>query len=582
MRLQQAANPAIVERITRLVYRSAVPGQVICILTALVLAAAYLSQVSLQFLAVWLAVTWALAGWRLHTAYGYLRAQQAGLVDYAAWSARFERGVNLTALIWGAGGYFFMQNGSDMHRLFTAFVLSGLVSGAVPILGAHYRALRNFAIIILLPILFSALIGKGPFDGVLAAMCLMYLVVVVKGVRHYNDAIVESIELELEQKQLVQQLEQARNSAEAASKAKTEFIANVSHEIRTPMNGIVGMAHVMEHSGLNPAQRQDLSVIQASAELLLALVNDVLDLSKIEAGQLDLSAKPFSLNTTLQRTVQMFAEVSREKHVDLQLQLPANTDVIVQGDQLRLQQVLVNLLGNAVKFTHQGQICVRVAQQGEQWCFEVSDTGIGIARDQLSQIFEAFVQADGSRARQYGGTGLGLTIARKLVSHLGGELQVESQLGQGTCFRFQIPLPVVSATPEVVADAPAKALPALKVLLAEDNPTNRLVATKLLQIAGHQVVQAENGQQAIEHVQRQDFDLVLMDVQMPLVDGLEATRQIRQLPRGAHLPIIALTANALEADRQACLAVGMNAFITKPVKPEVLQDTMHRVLQTTV
>jgi CheY-like chemotaxis protein len=168
-----------------------------------------------------------------------------------------------------------------------------------------------------------------------------------------------------------------------------------------------------------------------------------------------------------------------------------------------------------------------------------------------------------------------------LVSHLGGELQVESQLGQGTCFRFQIPLPLVGATPEVVTDVPTKALPALKVLLAEDNPTNRLVATKLLQIAGHQVVQAENGQQAIEHVQQQDFDLVLMDVQMPMVDGLEATRQIRQLPRGAHLPIIALTANALEADRQACLAVGMNAFITKPVKPEVLQDTMHRVLQTT-
>ncbi|QLG89767.1 response regulator [Chitinibacter bivalviorum] len=576
--MDHKSNPAILDRITKLVYRSTVPGQIICMLTALVLAAAHFEHVEPWVLCSWIAATWLAACWRLIAARQYFAIKDQAEVDYPYWNRRFATGVNVSGLIWGLGGYVLMNGASDSLRLFTAFVLSGLVAGAVPILGAQYTALRNFALLILTPVLITALLGKGQLDPVLAAMCILYMVVVTKGVKNYNDAILESVLLELEQKQLVVELEKARNIAEAASRAKSEFIANVSHEIRTPMNGIVGMTHMLAQSPLNENQRQELAVIQSSSSLLLALVNDVLDLSKIEAGKIESNITSFNLSELLLNTVKMFAVSAKEKGITLSLEPPAATPIYVAGDFLRLQQVLVNLIGNAIKFTKQGQVTVNCRHEDNHYFFSVSDSGIGISADHLSHIFDAFVQADGSSSRQFGGTGLGLTISQKIVKHLGGELQVSSEAGKGATFSFAIPLqPALEADDQVEINHAT--LKPLSILLVEDNPTNRLVASKILEVAGHQVYTAENGAQAVAMVQAQGFDVILMDVQMPVMDGLEAARQIRLQEHHHRTPIIALTANALEGDRQACFAAGMDDFITKPVRPEQLHAAIQAAIQ---
>jgi signal transduction histidine kinase/CheY-like chemotaxis protein len=565
----KSQHPIVVERITQLVYRNSLSGQVICIVIALALALTFRPHVQSSVLVYWLGSTWLVALWRIHTAQQYREQTAANPANTPLWFDRFSVGVNVSGLVWGVGGFFLLLSANDVLRIFTAFVLSGVVSGAVPILGAHYKAFRNFALFILLPVIPAALYSNGPLDLVLAVMCALYLVVVIKGVKNYHEAIVESILLEVEQKKLTDDLLLARNAAESASRAKSDFIANVSHEIRTPMNGIVGMANLLAKTELTAEQRQDLAVIQSSSDLLLSLVNDVLDISKIESDQFESHPQDFDLASLLQTTREMFVLAAKEKQIDLVLKLPDEAALAFHGDAVHLQQILVNLIGNAIKFTHHGVVTIECELQTQGISFTISDTGIGIAPERLAHIFDAFVQADGSLSRQYGGTGLGLTIAKKLVSYLGGELQVTSEVGRGTQFRFAIDLQSITSPLNAAApNHPNLSGKRLRILLAEDNPTNRLVATKILESAGHQVRCAENGKLAVEAATEQQFDLILMDVQMPIMDGLEATRQIRATQ--ADIPILALTANAMGADREACFAAGMNGFMTKPVRPERL------------
>ncbi|GAB3834318.1 hybrid sensor histidine kinase/response regulator [Hymenobacter jeollabukensis] len=375
----------------------------------------------------------------------------------------------------------------------------------------------------------------------------------------------------------------ARDAAEASRRAKAQFLANMSHEIRTPMNAVIGLTHLLQRTPTNTEQTEYLAAIQGSSQNLLTIINDILDSSKIEAGKLTLESTPFGLRGLLQRVARMFEFATASKGLQLRLELAPEVPLAVLGDPVRLNQVLVNLIGNAIKFTTQGSVTVRVTARPEadQWRvrFAVQDTGIGIPADKLDAIFEDFSQANTSTTRQFGGTGLGLSIARNLVELHGGRLWVESEVGVGSTFLFELPYPEADAA-ELPSDAPVELTPfapPLRVLVAEDNELNQLVARKTLEAWNVQVVMAANGRLAVETAAATAFDAVLMDVQMPEMDGYEASRQLRlHFPDTAALPIIGLTASALPEDRALALAAGMNDTLPKPFDPAVLYATLAR------
>ena len=382
------------------------------------------------------------------------------------------------------------------------------------------------------------------------------------------------------------QLHKAKELAEEVAMAKSDFLATMSHEIRTPLNGVIGLSELLKATSLDATQIEYVDTLGRSAETLLRLVNDILDFSKIESGKMVLEKLPFSPGALMEDMTQMFKAQFVQKRIALVADVDDDLPETLVGDRHRLAQVLINLIGNALKFTQQGEVAVRFhAHENSDHSrvivnVEVQDSGIGISEEGQRNLFQPFMQADSSTTRNFGGTGLGLAISHKLVAMMGGNLQVRSQEGQGSCFYFQAEFEINTVQEEKTSSyTPAVKiedidLSQLKVLLVEDNKVNQLLAGKLLNKFELHYDLAENGEQAVEKMQQNRYNLVLMDCQMPVMDGYEATRTWRKQDAKHQLPIIGLTANALDGDREKCIACGMDDYLTKPIQIDKFQESI--------
>ena len=521
----------------------------------------------------------------------YRRAQPRPEVA-RAWVWPFILLTAAAGAIWGLLGTWLLPPNNPADQAMLLLILIGTSAVGLFTLGSMAVAYAAICLPMLLPPAAYLFMIGGQSNDVLGVGLLLFSSIAVSNARRHERNTAELLRLRFVNARIAEEREHALQSAEHASYVKSRFLANMSHEIRTPLNGILGMTQLLSDSRLDEEQRFRLDVVQRSGKHLLVLINDILDFSKIEAGRLAIEHAPFDLRRAVADVTDLLAAIAHDKHIAFQTTIADDVPGWVEGDVSRVKQVLQNLLGNAIKFTDRGgvRLGVRKGAPGEPSLrFEVEDTGAGIPEDQLKTVFDAFRQADGLHARRRGGTGLGLTISRDLARAMGGDVGCTSEVGRGSTFWFSAELPK-SAMPQTAAGG-ADERPesyvrlAGRVLLAEDNSINALVARGHLEKFGLAVDCVENGRQALERATSGEYDLILMDCQMPEMDGFEATRLIRAHEK-AHgrkpVAVVALTANAIRGDQERCRAACLDDSLSKPFQTSDLRAALERHLPRAV
>ncbi|MFN5048519.1 ATP-binding protein [Roseateles sp.] len=509
------------------------------------------------------------------------------------WLQRYLALLTLDALSWGSMGLLFRSPAvPELDGILLASVV-GLGAISLFSLSCLWPAHLLFSTLVFLPLMVMELLSQDSSGLIVAAGLGLFLGVSVFEARRMQSRHMELLRLRFENALIAEQREQALRSAERNSHSKSRFVAMMSHEIRTPLNGILGITQLLERGELQTQQREQVQILRRSGRHLLTLINDILDLARIESGKLEIVPRPLPLREAVDDVCQLLATGAADKGLNFQLVYGASLPGCVVGDAARIKQVLHNLVGNAIKFTSRGSVSVEVAavldmRAGTLLRFAVRDTGEGIPADQMERIFAPFEQAERSyrlESPRPEGTGLGLTISRELARAMGGDLRCSSQPGQGSVFEFTLPMQACEPAPlPGQEDRAVRELPRLtgRVLLVDDSPVNLLVAGAMLESFGLSVDQAEDGLQALECMKRQTYELVLMDCQMPELDGFETTQSWRAHERHQGLPplpIVALTASAVNSDRDRCLRAGMDDYLVKPFEMQDLLDVVQRHLR---
>ncbi|MGE3537167.1 MAG: response regulator [Candidatus Tectimicrobiota bacterium] len=583
-----------------MLYAHATVGLLVTLVTSAVVTIFLWSVVPASRLLLWqgsmLTVTMGRAGlvWR------YWRTPPA-LQASPAWQRRFVLGAALAGTGWGLSGVLCFPQEALGHQFFLSLVLCGMGVGSVAVFASDVWAFLAFFLPTMTPITLRLFLQGDSIYVALGSLALVLMAAMIAMARDLHRSLMESLRLRFHNLDLLESLTREKDRAEHASRVKSQFLANMSHEIRTPMNGVLGMTELVLTQHLSAQARHYATQAHDSARALLTLLNDILDLSKIEAGKLTLEHIAFDPYEMLTEIQNLFAAEANNKGLALRVRLHPAVPHLLYGDPYRVRQILTNLVANALKFTAQGMVHIDIQTLDTavphqcRLLFLVQDTGIGLTDEVQRQLFQPFMQGDGSMTRQYGGTGLGLAISKQLVEMMGGDIGVESTAGQGATFWFTVCLTMPSLPAQGTALSPLPLREALgsqalltlgqptRVLLVEDNPVNQEIARAMLEHFGCQVDLAETGTAALAAFCQTSYAIILMDCQMPDMDGCEATQAIRhQEGSGRHTPIIAVTAHSMEEDRVRCLAAGMDDYLRKPFSQDELAQMIRRWLPVTV